>query len=48
MWTKYDRKAVEDFYSVLCDDIQRERNKIGGDWVVASIDGKKEWRDFVR
>jgi len=45
---EYDKKTMEDFYSVLCDEIQRERNRIGGDWVVATIVDKKEWRDFVR
>ena len=45
---KYDKEALEKVYNVLCDDIQRERLRIGGDWVVATILDKKEWRDFVR
>jgi len=45
---KYDKTAFYDFYSAYCDDIQRERSRIGGNFVVANIVDRKEWRDFVR
>jgi len=44
----YDKKVLEDFYGLLCDDIKRERARIGGDWVVATVVDKQAWRDFIR
>lgn len=37
-----------DFYGFLCDDIIRERNKIGGNWVIAQGVYKRRVRDFIR
>ena len=33
---------------MLCENIKKERKRIGGDWVVARIVLKRETRDFIR
>ena len=45
---EYDKQALEDFYAALCDDVKRERARLGGDWVVATVIDTQAWRDFVR
>ena len=44
----YNKEVFEHFYAALCDDIKRERARIGGDWVVATVIETRAWRDFVR
>ena len=39
----------ETFYKHLCEEIIKERRRIGGDWVVASaVIRNKKWRQYVR
>ena len=40
--------ATTKFYGVLCDDIKRERERIGGDWAVALMANTRWLRDMVR
>ena len=42
------KEATTKFYGVLCDDIKRERERIGGDWAMALVVNTRGLRDFVR
>ena len=33
---------------MMCEDIKKERNRIGGDWVVAQTIMNRELRDFIK
>ena len=44
----YDKQMVQEYYSLMCDDIQRERERIGGDWAVACFVMIREIRDLLR
>jgi len=35
---EYNREVFEDFYSLMCDEIGRERTRIGGDWAGSVCD----------
>ena len=44
-----DARQMKKYYQLLCEDIKKERRRIGGDWAVASalvLDG--DWRAYVR
>ena len=45
---KFNVEDFMEFYSCMCQDIQRERKRIGGDWVVATVAFTKELRDHIR
>ena len=45
---EFDEEALANYYLVLCDDIKRERERIGGDWAVAMVIDTRRWRDVVR
>merc|ERR1711936_193758 len=38
----------EEMYGMMCEDIKKERKRIGGDWAVAGVTFNKEVRDFIR
>ena len=40
-------EVVKEFYSLMCEDIRKERNRIRGDWAIAACVLKKELRDFI-
>jgi len=44
----YDKDLLNEFYRLLCDDIKKERVRIGGDWAIAQCVLKRDFRDFVR
>ena len=44
----FDDEIIEAGFSAMCSDIARERRRIGGDWVVASVLDNKKIRKFVR
>ena len=44
----FDMDVMKQYYEYLCEDILKERNRIGGDWAVASPSFNKEMRDFIR
>jgi len=39
---------LKEYYGIMCEDIDRERKRIGGDWVVACIAPERGLRDFCR
>ena len=44
----YDKEITEEFYGMMCEDIQRERKRIGGNWAIAFVAFSQELRDFIR
>jgi hypothetical protein len=44
----YDKKAAEEFYGAMCEDIKKERKRIGGDWAIAAVTLSRDLRDFIR
>ena len=42
------RRAERDFMLSLCSDIRGEKDRLGGDWVVASVIRTREERDIIR
>ena len=47
---EYDIEDCEEYFGLMCEDIKKERKRIGGDWVVTSqvMGTKREERDFMR
>ena len=43
-----NREELKPFYELMCEDILRERKRIGGDWAVATIVLAREHRDLLR
>merc|ERR1719348_2007396 len=43
-----DDDFFKDYYSLMCEDIQREKERIGGDWAVAQCILRRDMRDFIR
>jgi len=43
-----DPKIWSDFYNLLCDDILKERSKLGGDWVIGQAVYSKAAREVIR
>jgi len=43
-----DPKVWSDFYNLLCDDILKERSKLGGDWVIGQAVYSKAAREIIR
>ena len=43
-----NREELKPFYELMCEDILRERKRIGGDWAVASVVFSREHRDLLR
>ena len=41
-------KQASNFYTHVCKNIKSERNRIGGNWIVAQAVPKKELRDLIR
>ena len=44
----FDDKIIEAGFAAMCSDIGRERRRMGGDWVIASVLDNKKIRKFVR
>jgi len=46
----FDTEILKEVCTLMCDDIMRERRRIGGDWVIAGAHAmfSKELRDFIR
>ena len=44
----FEIEEFREFYSCMCEDIQRERKRIGGDWVVATVAFTRALRDHIR
>jgi len=43
-----DKENMKPFYEEVCNDILRERKRIGGDWAIAAVVMTRELRDFIR
>ena len=46
-----DARRMKRYLQLLCEDITRERARVGGDWAVASalpVLMGREWRQFIR
>ena len=43
-----DEEAMAKYFEFICDDIKRERERIGGDWAVALVVNTRRLRDLVR
>jgi len=44
-----DAENCRKFFKLFCEDISKEKKRIGGDWAVASAMAlNKEWRQYVR
>jgi hypothetical protein len=44
----HDKEVHNEFYRLLCEDIQRERGRIGGDWAIANAVASQDFRDLIR
>jgi len=44
----YDKDILKKFYCGMCEDILRERTRIGGDWAIAGVAFTRELRDHIR
>ena len=42
------KAEMKSFYQMMCEDILRERRRIGGDWAVATVVFAREFRDLLR
>jgi len=45
---EYDKESVAKFYMLLSEDIEREQNKIGGDFAIAQAVPTRFFRDRIR
>lgn len=44
-----EAENIRKFFKLFCEDISREKKRIGGDWAVASAMAlNKEWRQYIR
>ena len=43
-----DKELYLDYYQLMCEDIRREKARIGGDWAVAYSVFTRGMRDVVR
>ena len=46
--TTCDMKGLEEFYGAMCEDIGKERKRMGGDWVIAQAVPTRSLRDFIK
>ena len=44
----YDLEKVWNFYKAMCDDVIRERKRIGGNWAIAQVAPTRVIRDRIR
>merc|ERR1712228_164132 len=45
---EYKKEVFNDFYSLLCEDIKKEKARIGGNWAVAKYVMLQDLRDLIR
>jgi len=46
--TEDDKKDITNFFSLLCQNINKERQRLGGDWAVAGFVNNKRERDCLK
>jgi hypothetical protein len=44
----YDKEIAIEYYEKMCEDIQRERKRIGRDWAIDAVTLTRDLRDFIR
>jgi len=44
----FDIEQFRELYTIMCEDIMRERKRIGGDWAVAGVAFNRSMRDHIR
>ena len=47
-FSKEDLKKLKHYYKHLCDDIIKERRRVGGDWVIAYVAFNRELRQLIK
>jgi len=45
---EFDIENFRELYTIMCEDIIRERKRIGGDWAVAGVAFTRSMRDHIR
>ena len=45
---EYDKSKIKAYYTELCKDINAEKKRLGGDWVVAHAVPKRFYRDYIK
>ena len=45
---EFDEEALAKYYEFICDDIKRERERIGGDWAVSLFANNLFLKDVIR
>ena len=45
---KHDPEMVQKYYQEMCNDIIREKARIGGNWAIAQAVPKRSMRDYIR
>jgi len=45
---EYEEKDLEECFQAMCEDITREKKRVGGDWAVACVLDYKKLRQLVR
>jgi len=45
---EYNQKIFDDYWTLLCKDIKKEKARIGGDWAVAQCVITRDMRDTIR
>jgi len=48
MGQEYDKNILNEFYAELSKDILQQKQRIGGDWAIALVVFKREFRDTIR
>ena len=43
-----DVELFKEYLDLLCEDIQREKSRLGGDWAVAMVVQHRVVREFIR
>ena len=47
-FTVQDLEKLKHYYKHLCEDISRERRRVGGDWVITYVAFNKELRQLIK
>ena len=47
-WKEKDEELFKEYLEILCEDIQREKSRLGGDWAVAMVVQHRVVREFIR
>jgi len=45
---EYEKAFFDNYYTLMCEDIRGEKERIGGDWAIAHCTMTRDMRDFIR